>query len=119
MIFGNMFPALGGRHNFEKQHKKSNSPGQSKMHELRKCDPHARWERRFPKQQATRTLARAVPLAKMKESCGDFQETCFYDILAAEGSQRQCFALPPSTGINTKYDPHLARGSHFWYLQPL
>ena len=68
MIFGNMFPALGGRHIFEKQHKKSNSPGQSQMHELGKCDPHARWERRFPKQQATRTLARAVPLAKMKES---------------------------------------------------
>ena len=55
----------------------------------------------------------------MKEPYGDVQETCFYDILAAEGSQKQFSALPPSTGINKTYAPHRARGSHFWYLQPL
>ena len=119
MIFGNLFPVFGGKHIFEKQHNKPNLPWQSQMHELRKCDPHARWERRFPKQQATRTLARAVPLAKMKESYEDFEETCFYYILAAEGSQKQVLALPPRTGINKTYAPHRARGSRFCYLQPL
>ena len=109
MNFGSVIPALDGRHIFEvkKQHKTTNLLGQSQIHELRKCDPHARWEWRLRKQQTTRTSTRAVPLAQMKESCGDFQETCFYCILAAEGSQKPLSVLPPSTRIN-KNERHAA-----------
>ena len=53
------------------------------------------------------------------KSFGDFQETCFSIILAAEGLKKAKLALPRSMGIKQNNASHRARGSRFWFLQPL
>ena len=84
---------------------------------LWKCDPHAGWESHFSKQSKKVKHAWAAQMPKDAKSFGNFQETSFSSILAAEVLKKSKLALPRSTGIKKNNASHRAWGSHFWFLQ--
>ena len=58
-------------------------------------------------------------VAKANESLRNDQNKTCYGILAAEALKKAVVALPPSTGITNKNDPHATWGSQLCVLQHL